>query len=70
MFARLGWGNYKAQSQEMHLNCYLSGQLHQKERESEGARWWWAMSQYDSEKTNRWVNTCLQHSIEERQMSS
>ena len=62
-------GNYKVQSQEMHLNCCLSGRLHQKERERERERGW-ASSLYDLEKTDRWVNTPLQHSIEERQMSS
>lgn len=36
MPAELKWGNYKAQSQEMHLNCCLSRRLHQKEGEIVG----------------------------------
>lgn len=36
MPAWLEWGNYKAQRQEMHLNCCLSGRLHQEEGEMVG----------------------------------
>lgn len=38
MPARLEWGNYKAQSREMHLNCCLSGRLHQNEGATVGPR--------------------------------